>query len=764
MSAPLDPITTQETLYRALGKGKIYAPVMKPAAAGEVIFTGFGPDLAGGCGTGWSMIIDPASNARFLQACFTGVLAYEKSDGSSPNRLILINVDPIGRARWYLKSPAWFPFPRFAIYENVDEADLRSWAIRYLSDNEKIVAALREKALNNRLTPEQLGESFINGVLEGGLAVPAGAVIAKAGAAGSALKVDFYLQDELDNAAGVFIDPAIYPKHWGDYYADLAGHPLAPAFTTVRGGLKGNGRALYVKTGGTGTAPFASMSDPAGTLAAAYDAARDHDVIVILDDQEYEAGFEVAKSLTIMGASHDDAMDEVNGLPKLTCTAAANRVLAVKNLAGDLSLANLAIHGGRISSRTPVDVNDDSLLFCGAGLLVEKTDKTYVQNCRFSDNVVSRNEGGGPHGFGGAIFYSDSSGLVTHCFFTANKAIARGGAIGVWGLGWPVIEDCVFKMNKSTRDAADDNRADGGAIGTETAGDAAAWEGFWGRFDSDSALLAKSRSHYMVIEGCYFEENTSADDGGAVYLSTLCRALVMNCQFHGNEAGGSGGGLRVSYHSTAWVVNSTFTANRANLKGGRSNGGGIASKNSRLELWGTTVTDNTIVGFAGGGVSFYSMREEGPAEYNGSLLTGLPLYDAGTVWIFRPVKYFLGIWGSDNEISANHCTKLPASSEDHRVGGGLYVYRAPSFPTTSGTTMPYELEQVIPPLEIRISDLNTLSGNFLDPASDPSGAPLPPPYPHAVEMQLNDEFSGVLVDDAGRGGSYSPGGTEFNYP
>ncbi|MDO5860507.1 right-handed parallel beta-helix repeat-containing protein, partial [Methanobrevibacter sp.] len=150
---------------------------------------------------------------------------------------------------------------------------------------------------------------------------------------------------------------------------------------------------------------------------------------------------------------------------------------------------------------------------------------------------------------GGAIYF-DSTGTVTNCNFTNNKATgdySSGGAIFFVNTG--TVTNCNFTNNKATGDYSS-----GGAIsfsGTGTVTNCS-FTGNTANFDGGAINMGSGS-----VSNCNFTDNTATYGGGAVWMSS---GTVSNCNFTNNTARYSGG---VYFSRTSEVTNCNFTANQA---------------------------------------------------------------------------------------------------------------------------------------------------------------------------------------------------------
>lgn len=169
---------------------------------------------------------------------------------------------------------------------------------------------------------------------------------------------------------------------------------------------------------------------------------------------------------------------------------------------------------------------------------------------------------------GGAIYLAESAVLSLNSVTVEdNYASSNGGGVDAQDEGQIIrIEDSVFQRNGAG--------SDGGALTLE--------EG--------SLTLRDSR----------FEMNTAGSDGGALFLYTETNTGVWDTDFVDNEAGSNGGAVVIgdsSYGSQLQCRSCTLTGNTAGSDGG---GFYLGSNENLLELWDTTIAENTSEDEGGG--------------------------------------------------------------------------------------------------------------------------------------------------------------------
>ena len=245
-----------------------------------------------------------------------------------------------------------------------------------------------------------------------------------------------------------------------------------------------------------------------------------------------------------------------------------------------------------------------------------------IEGSNFTNNRALGTASGtyGYSGEGGAVIWTGSNGLVDNSQFTNNTAANNGGAVYLRGIGEYVCNNTVFANSKFSDNSAaneggaidwnegatygrienstfdNNNATDGGAVSwtghngiilksnftsNNAAGNGGAvrWSGLDGviedsRFINNTALnggaiflqnSADSDRTNVEIKDSYFENNTAAEDGGAVNWHRGTDAFVENSLFVDNAAARGGA---VFLNGTEGVIESSnFTNNEALLGG-----------------------------------------------------------------------------------------------------------------------------------------------------------------------------------------------------
>ncbi len=209
--------------------------------------------------------------------------------------------------------------------------------------------------------------------------------------------------------------------------------------------------------------------------------------------------------------------------------------------------------GGSLVVRDSTFRGNSSVYSAGAIYFHNTKDSTWqpreaeITGCLFEENKAS---------LGGAIAFSRSNGADPK----ATGVVAR-------------VTDCRFYKNEAIKN--DKNPGNGGAMYI--------------------TQLAKA-----TITGCVFEENVSANSGGAVGVHGEATATLTDLTFQKNTAP-SGGALYLSINTTNTLKNLTFTENKAVLKetGSGGNGGAIYATQAKVTAENLDIRNNTAATHAG---------------------------------------------------------------------------------------------------------------------------------------------------------------------
>ena len=261
----------------------------------------------------------------------------------------------------------------------------------------------------------------------------------------------------------------------------------------------------------------------------------------------------------------------------------------------------------------------DSSIGGGAILLNEtSTSSILFKDCNFTKNSSAS--------FGGAVTGANDVGQISFvgCSFSDNSAAKSGGAIRITGGTWN-FTDCAFSGNKGTT---------GDSFG--------------------GAMYVKGAE--LQCSNCEFSENSSVNNGGAVWLNAMSKADFINCDFTSNICTANlAGAICLSGANPLNITGGTFKANKANE-------GGCIYNNaaSSISITGTKFIDN----IASSGVAgvFYCNTNSGPiinidnAEFSGNTAA-----KEGSAILFRN-----GTWTVTNTVFKNNTSVSN--------GGAIYAH------------------------------------------------------------------------------------------
>ena len=261
----------------------------------------------------------------------------------------------------------------------------------------------------------------------------------------------------------------------------------------------------------------------------------------------------------------------------------------------------------------------DSSIGGGAILLNETSTSSILFNdCNFTKNSSAS--------FGGAVTGANEVGQISFvgCSFSDNSAAKSGGAIRITGGTWN-FTDCTFSGNKGTT---------GDSFG--------------------GALYVKEAS--LECKDCDFSENSSVNNGGAVWLNAMSKADFTNCDFTSNVCTANlAGAICLSGANPLNITGGTFQANKANE-------GGCIYNNaaSTINIAGTKFIENKATTGVGG--VFYCNQNTGPViDIADAEFIGNTAAKEGSAILFRN-----GTWTVTNTVFKNNTSVSN--------GGAIYAH------------------------------------------------------------------------------------------
>ena len=274
----------------------------------------------------------------------------------------------------------------------------------------------------------------------------------------------------------------------------------------------------------------------------------------------------------------------------------------------------------------------------GAVLLNEtSTSSILFKDCTFTKNNSAS--------YGGAVTGSNDVGQISFagCVFSDNNAVQFGGAICIIGGTWN-FTNCTFSGNKGTSD-----NSYGGAM-----------------YVKEAALQCSN---------CEFSENSSVNNGGAVWLNAMSKADFIDCDFTSNVCTANlAGAICLSGANPMNITGGTFRGNSA------PNGGCIYNNAaSSISITGTKFIDNIAsTGVAG---VFYCNTNSGPiinidnAEFSGNTAA-----KEGSAILFRNGTWTVTNTAFNNNTSVSNGGAIYAHTGTLSLKGGSFTGNK----TTSG--------------------------------------------------------------------------------
>jgi predicted outer membrane repeat protein len=280
---------------------------------------------------------------------------------------------------------------------------------------------------------------------------------------------------------------------------------------------------------------------------------------------------------------------------------------------------------------------------------------------------------------GAGMFVGGGSLRVASCRFENNVSVVSGGAVQVGAGSAAHFQDCTFHQN-ATGFSPGSGR--GGAIAVGTGGDNAYLEHCrFTNYAADSAGAFSSASGGAVflaapvrIERCWFENNFSGTDGGALYTRNADVRGWGNL-FYFNRAGRNGGGIYCQNGSgelAGTLVEDCVAGTR-----GAGNGGGVYHENGSNRFLDGYVRrcqalapggDGLTQGVGGG---IYLFRPNAPAAIRGTEVVGNRAEVGGGIGI----QGTSGGLFSDADITGNSIVGNFAAiaSLPRMTAGGIHV-------------------------------------------------------------------------------------------
>ncbi len=321
----------------------------------------------------------------------------------------------------------------------------------------------------------------------------------------------------------------------------------------------------------------------------------------------------------------------------------------------------------------------------GAGILCHKSPILIACNL-LKDNTAE--------GLGGGLYIHFGTGTRVFCStFESNNARWYGGGLLCEGASGTRVARCVFRKN----DAGDGGGGLFCEVGDVNCEDSLFEEnhvlnmrmGYWaiatsqgngGGFGARSYTLGKPTT--FAIDGCDFNGNACARDGGGLSGHFVTGFSIMRSNFENNAASDDGGGLYFTVASTGTITGAEQTLSLVRSNRAKVNGGGLhASFHSSIDVRNYHFLDNHAETGSGGGISLRNMRltiDNGRIEKNRAKQYGGGIFEL--TGLEDPLYVFLGFFlrfGLDPpyaSLTVKSCDNINENSSV-KEGGGIAVMR-----------------------------------------------------------------------------------------
>ncbi len=291
----------------------------------------------------------------------------------------------------------------------------------------------------------------------------------------------------------------------------------------------------------------------------------------------------------------------------------------------------------------------------GAGMYLRNASPT-IRNCVIRNNYTAN--------YGGAMYMRDncSNAVFTNCTFSNNHSHRRGGGFYLTNANCnPTFNNCTIDTNKSD--------------------------------DYGSGIYINSCS--PVFNNCSISDNTITvvnRSGGGFYISGSSNPTIQNCTISNNTATNMGGGIYdVSNAHTTAISGNTISGNTIN--GGYARGGGIYLDNSKPNISGNTIKNNTAAttadnnsrGYGGGiyvnGSDLDVLISNNTIENNTATSSGNgnSCGRGGGIYLNQSPANL------QNNIIKNNTANTTGTGSYCGEGGGIYMYRTLSDLLSSNT-------------------------------------------------------------------------------
>jgi len=281
--------------------------------------------------------------------------------------------------------------------------------------------------------------------------------------------------------------------------------------------------------------------------------------------------------------------------------------------------------------------------------------------------------GAEPHNYGGGMYNSGGSPVLTNVTFTENSAAYYGS--GMYNVGGnPKLTNVTFTKNLATKYGGGMYNDYGSPVLTNVT--------FTENSATDYGGGMVNTSSSPMLTDVTFTKNSATVGGGMSNESS--NPTLTNVTFSGNKA--SNGGGMVNNFSGPTLTNVTFTENRASAFGG-----GMVNWSSSPTLTNVTLTKNSAV--VGGGMSNQSSSSPTLTNVtftdNSATYSGGGMVDESSSPMLTNVSFSGNMagygGGMGNEASSPTLTNVTFSGNSATIyGGGMYNFS--TSPTLTNVT------------------------------------------------------------------------------
>ena len=405
---------------------------------------------------------------------------------------------------------------------------------------------------------------------------------------------------------------------------------------------------LYVKSDGSDTTGFGTITKPYETIEKAYEMTENTATIYVMDNitDSTTATFNKEKSITLTSCTKSGSTCTTDSVNSVTRESSFNGNL-INSKKGTLTLETIKLAGNRTSTASIINNNKATLNL--------NTDAT------LSDSYGE---------YGGAIYNTSGVININGSTISNNTASKNGGGIYLKGGS--------LTMNSGTISSNISNSGGGGGIFLTNNGDEVATMTLNGGTIKDNANIGNmggggialfndennTQQTTLNIAGGTITGNhagSSDGDGGGVYAFLNTNINMTSGTISSNTAGLSGGGVmtRGIFTMSGGKINSNTVQNsKANVRGG----GVQVSSDATFTITGGNINNNVVI------------MNSSSANYAASG-GGIGVFNGGKVIISQAS-------GKTTTVSGNQVNNNNANASC--LGGGLWC-NSPNCSMTGGT-------------------------------------------------------------------------------